>query len=496
MTAEAHLSRRVGETQPAGKVSLAALSSPNELIGQTLRGTYLIKRAIAIGGMGVVYEAEHVRLRGRVAIKIVLRSLEKRPEVMARFRREAEIVAQLGHPHIVKVFDVDETDAGEPYIVMELLVGRTLADRLDEAAPLPVLEALRVTSQVASALASAHARGVVHRDLKPENVFLVRVDNEPDFVKVLDFGISKVTSSRSNLTAERSVIGTPGYMAPEQATANRGVDHRADQFALACIAYELLSGSAPFQGENPAATLYQVVHEQPSPMSRVAPWLPGAFDAVIARALSKDPLDRFASISRFAWALENAAATAGMGEGRRRTTEPRTRSRQRTLRETGAGSYRVSTPRSERISQTERTPPPPRSSSGPHSVRDAGRLVDQARAALEAGEHDDAVGWAEKVMELLVYGGDPSVFKSFRGLVPLLDEIFSTRVGGTSVVVRPGTAARAVRSMNLSPRAAALLALVEGPMTVADVLEQSGMPRRDAIRLLAGLLRRGALTRH
>ena len=168
--------------------------------------------------MGWVYEARQIRLNKRVAVKVMSRELAANREALARFHREAEITSQLGHPHLVNVTDFGTTDAGEPYLVMEYLDGQDLDHRLRRDSRLPLEVAVDITKQVASALDAAHAEGVVHRDLKPANIFLVRVRGEADFVKVLDFGVSKIKAARTKLTRATAVIGTPEYMSPEQAT--------------------------------------------------------------------------------------------------------------------------------------------------------------------------------------------------------------------------------------------------------------------------------------
>src|SRR4051794_20288861 len=167
--------------------------------------------------MGAVYEGTQLRLTKPVAIKVLARELSSNEEALARFRREAEVTSQLGHPHIVQVFDFGETATGEPYLVMEYLEGEDLERRLARVGRFSLLATVKVVKQVASALAVTHARGIIHRDLKPGNVFLQRLEGEDDFVKVVDFGISKVHMAATRLTGENAVLGTPGYMSPEQA---------------------------------------------------------------------------------------------------------------------------------------------------------------------------------------------------------------------------------------------------------------------------------------
>ena len=288
-----------------------------ELVGRVLAGVYRITRLIGEGGMGAVYEAVHLRLNKRVAVKLMSRELASNVEALARFHREAEITSRLGHPHLVNVIDFGSTDTGEPYLVMEYLDGEDLDHRIRRDSRLPLETAVEITKQVASALDAAHAEGVVHRDLKPANIYLVKVRGEADFVKVLDFGVSKIKAARTKLTRATAVIGTPDYMSPEQATGLiEEIDHRADQWALGCIVWEMLSGHAPFIADDMAALFYQVIHMDPHPLSRRAPGLPPEVEPVLRRALAKQAAERYPSIKDFSRAFE-AAAT-----GRQRDVTP------------------------------------------------------------------------------------------------------------------------------------------------------------------------------
>ena len=278
------------------------------LVGAVLGGVYQVTRLIGEGGMGWVYEARHLRLNKRVAVKLMARELASNQEALARFHREAEITSHLGHPHLVNVMDFGTTDAGEPYLVMEYLDGDDLDHRIRRVGRLPLDVAVEITKQVASALAAAHDEGIVHRDLKPANVFLVKVRGEADFVKVLDFGVSKIKAARTKLTRATAVIGTPEYMSPEQATGMiEEIDHRADQWALGCIAWEMVSGRAPFIADDMGALFYQVINMDPHPLARRVPDLPPGVEPVLRRALAKRITDRFPSIKDFSRALEAAA---------------------------------------------------------------------------------------------------------------------------------------------------------------------------------------------
>ena len=278
------------------------------LIGTTLDGVYAIKRLIAEGGMSAVYEAVQVRLNQRVAVKVMARELASNPEALARFRREAEIASRLRHPHLVTVMDFGTAPDGQPYLVMEHLEGIDLDQRIRKVGSLPLDAVVNITQQVASALGAAHDEGIVHRDLKPANLFLVELPGEPDFAKVLDFGISKIRAATTQLTKASAIIGTPNYMSPEQATGMIDeIDHRTDQWALACIVWEMLSGRPPFASDDVSAVFYQVIHLEPQPLRNRAPELPPAVETVLRKALSKNQTDRFASVKDFANALAGAA---------------------------------------------------------------------------------------------------------------------------------------------------------------------------------------------
>jgi serine/threonine protein kinase len=275
-------------------------------IGIVLQGTYRIIRPLAEGGCGEVYLAAHTRLPGRFAVKLLHRSLAQDSDALSRFRQEAEITSSLRHPHIVQVFDFNVTDTGVPFLVMELLEGKLLSQRISAVGAVDPTTAAHIIDQIANALSAAHARGIVHRDLKPENVMLLTAAGVEDFVKVLDFGISQA-SWRPRLTEGERVAGTPQYMAPEQAQGLREqIDHRSDQFSLAAIAYTLFTGREPFRGENPIAVLYEVVHTDPTLPSQILPALGPEIDAVIMRGLAKESADRYPDVVAFASALRAA----------------------------------------------------------------------------------------------------------------------------------------------------------------------------------------------
>ena len=284
--------------------------SMEALIGTVLvDGSYRVERLIGEGGMGAVYEATHLRLAKRVAVKVMARELASNPEALARVHREAMVTSGLGHPHIVQILDFSTTPSGEPFLVMEFLDGEDLDHRLRRIGLLPAAKVVHIVKQVASALAATHAKTIVHRDLKPANIYLLEVAGEIDFVKVLDFGISKVRSATTKLTRTSSVMGTPNYMSPEQAKGQvEDIDESTDQWALACIVWECLAGEGPFVGENVPSILFQIVHEPPPSLAVKVSGLCPQVEEVLLRALAKNKNDRFANVNDFALALDGAVA--------------------------------------------------------------------------------------------------------------------------------------------------------------------------------------------
>ena len=289
-------------------MSDGAAQPDDALVGRILHDTYRVMRKIAEGGMGAVYAAEHARLPNkRFAIKVLHPGVAKLPQVFERFRREAMIASELGHPNIVDVLDFFETREGQPFLVMEYLEGQDLAAVLRARGRLSPDLLEQVLSQVGSALAAAHELGVVHRDLKPENIFVTDLESGTPTVKVLDFGISKIRDSKSVVTQAQAVMGTPYYMSPEQAEGQvEDIDHATDIFALGTICYEALTGKLPFDAPTMPGVIYKICHAEPEPPSLVWPVLPPQVDSVIAMALAKKKEDRFLKVSDFVSALVSA----------------------------------------------------------------------------------------------------------------------------------------------------------------------------------------------
>ncbi|MCC7542569.1 MAG: serine/threonine protein kinase [Deltaproteobacteria bacterium] len=283
---------------------------PDPFVDRTLGGLYRIVSRIGVGGMGVVYLAEHVHIGKRFAIKVLSRSVAQHPQAVERLKQEAITASKIEHDNIVSIISFDRTDDGDVFIVMELLRGRDLARDLEHGR-IPLERALRITYQVCRALGAAHDAGVVHRDLKPENIFLTE-KNGHDFVKLLDFGISKVKRADMEsvrMTKTGQLVGTPLYMSPEQARGETDVEPTADVYALGVILYEMCCGSPPFEAENYFQLLWKHGSETPETPRKRCPeaGIPEAVEAVILKALEKDPRDRYQSMDELEAALLAAA---------------------------------------------------------------------------------------------------------------------------------------------------------------------------------------------
>jgi eukaryotic-like serine/threonine-protein kinase len=269
-----------------------------------LASKYRVVRVVGEGGMGVVYEGLHERLGQRVAIKVVRLDEERtNDEFIKRFEREARTAAKLQGPNVARVSDVDTLPDGTPFMVMEFLEGTDLDFELANRGPLPVQEAVGYVLQACSAVAEAHAHGVVHRDLKPHNLFLA-VDSGKRVVKLLDFGISRIESEQEkSVTLTRSSLGTPLYMSPEQIRSSRHADERSDIWSLGVILYELLTGRTPFDGESPSAVIAAITADVPDPPNVLCSDVPPTLAAAVMKALQKSPALRYQKVAEFAEAV-------------------------------------------------------------------------------------------------------------------------------------------------------------------------------------------------
>jgi serine/threonine-protein kinase len=274
--------------------------------GQILGGKYRVDRVLGAGGMGMVVAATHLQLEERVAIKFLLPEALQNSEAVARFGREARAAVKIRGEHVARVIDVGSFDNGAPYMVMEHLDGRDLSALLKERGAFQPWDAVDAILQACEALAEAHALGIVHRDLKPANLFMTRRPDGTPSVKVLDFGISKVTNASASdnaMTKTSAVMGSPLYMSPEQMTASRDVDARTDIWAIGVVLYELLTGRAPFCAETLPEICGLILMATPAAVRDFSPSTPEALQVAVLRCLEKDRSRRFQSVSELAQAL-------------------------------------------------------------------------------------------------------------------------------------------------------------------------------------------------
>jgi eukaryotic-like serine/threonine-protein kinase len=276
--------------------------------GTLVAGKLRVVRLLGAGGMGAVYEVEHELTKHRRALKLLHARYKIYPELIQRFLREASAAGRIGNPHIAETFDAGELESGDPYLVMELLKGETLADLLRRKQRLTISEAAELVRQACTGVQAAHDAGIVHRDLKPENLFVIERDHRP-FVKILDFGISKfdphLTGGEMSTTREGTSLGTPLYMPPEQVRGDKRVDARADVYALGVILYECVTGRRPYEAET-LAHLAVLIHEGlAEPMMRLRPDAPPAFAEVVHRAMANKAELRYATARELADALAN-----------------------------------------------------------------------------------------------------------------------------------------------------------------------------------------------
>ncbi len=306
-------------------VSVQAHGPADPLVGTVLLGQFRIDRRIGEGGMGAVYRARQLSVGRDVAIKLLHPDLAGSADAAKRFEREGRIGGAIDHPNVVRVFLSGRLRDGSLYLVMELLEGITLAELLREQPLLPIGRALHILEQIALAIGAAHDEGVIHRDVKPENVFLVRKNRDPDYVKLLDFGIARRTQPEEGgrLTAAGLVLGTALYISPEAASGGH-VDARSDVYSLGVLAYRMLSGVMPFDASSAAGLLIKHLQQPPPPLvAHGGPPVPHAIADVVMRALAKTPAARYPDANELAEALADAATRAGVEFGRPRTGEMR-----------------------------------------------------------------------------------------------------------------------------------------------------------------------------
>jgi serine/threonine-protein kinase len=288
--------------------------------GQILDGKYRIIRELGSGAMGAVYEGENIRIRRRVAIKVLLPAIARNRDAVQRFEREAQAAARIGSDHIVEVLDLGTMPDGGFYMVMEYLEGQTLKQRIRASGRLGPKVVAPMVQQVLFGLEMAHQAKIIHRDLKPDNVFLMREHTgQKDFVKILDFGVSKFNplsaDDEMSMTRTGAVVGTPFYMAPEQAKGARDIDHRSDLYSVGVILYEAITGQVPFHAGTFNELIFKIVLEQPAAPETFVPDLDPSFSRIVRRAMAREPNDRYQNAGEFRDALSMWLHTGSDGLG-------------------------------------------------------------------------------------------------------------------------------------------------------------------------------------
>jgi serine/threonine protein kinase len=278
------------------------------IAGTIVSNRYVIVRLIGEGGMGAVYEARHINLGKRVAIKFLSKEFARDTGSVERFHQEAQIAGTLGHLNICEVSDFGMTDDGLPFLVMEYLEGESLSSILQREKKLPPDVASGIMKQVLGALEEVHGRGIIHRDLKPDNVFITNIKGHGLIVKLLDFGISKILKPKDpslRLTRTGTMIGTPYYMSPEQVRASKNIDHRTDLFSCGVIFYEMVTGRVPYGGESFNEVLTRILEEPFPDPRKIVPDLEGGLVKILERSMAKNPSKRFESAGRFRAEIEH-----------------------------------------------------------------------------------------------------------------------------------------------------------------------------------------------
>ena len=281
-------------------------SNSRDLTGKKIGGKYVVRAVLGEGGMGTVFEAEHITIGRAVAVKVLHPQQARKKDAVKRFHQEARAAGAIGHPNICEVYDLGTLDDGSPYLVMEKLMGETLADRIASEGGLPFDDVIDVLTQVLSGLVAAHEKRIVHRDIKPENVFLTKRVGCPPVAKLLDFGVSKIMAviggerdEDLDLTRTGMVMGTPYYMSPEQARGDRNLDARVDLYACGVIMYEALTGRRPYTAANYNALLLQILTTRPRPARELRPALPSGFDQVLDKSMARAREDRYQTAAEF-----------------------------------------------------------------------------------------------------------------------------------------------------------------------------------------------------
>lgn len=404
----------------AGGVSESGLSA-----GTILSGRYRVLERLGAGGMGEVYAVEHLRIGRCFAAKILRAELARDPSTVRRFTRETREVAKLASEHVVSVVDSGTTADGVPFLVMEQLRGCNLRELLEREGPLAVPRAVGLCLDVCLGLRVAHAAGLVHRDLKPANLFVTRRDGGEELCKILDFGIARLEGGES--TEHGPVLGTARYMAPEQLRERGEVDRRTDIYALGSILYECLAGRPPHQGERIERIVYAIMNERPRPLAELVESLPAELSSVVARAIERNPSDRFANADEFIAALSPLSRRFHTPPLRSDAGEVTanlpgaTRQRARGASRRGVALVGLAGTLVASAAIAWQTRAPRTKSSAREPSRDALAFATQAQSAPQLGTRADELRPVEQAVppvESVPSGSKPSKSRTISGAVP------------------------------------------------------------------------------
>lgn len=292
----------LGELNPAITIGL---------MGKVIDGKYKVESMIGEGGMAVVYKANHMQMERTVVIKVMQETLLVNKTSIERFERECKLTAKLNHPNIVSVYDVGRINDVQPYLVMEYIKGESLADKISRQGAMPITTAANIIVQICRGLQEAHSQGIIHRDLKPENVLLQEKTDRPDWVKIVDFGISHLLQGPKRLTKTGKMIGTPEYIAPEQ-LKDRAIDVRTDIYSLGIMMYELLAGRVPFESESAESVLMKHLMVEPAPLSTYRDDIAenSHLHTIVHKCLNKNPDERYQSVTELRLDVEQVLNSA------------------------------------------------------------------------------------------------------------------------------------------------------------------------------------------
>jgi len=435
--------------------STTSTPSPAPGPGTQIAGKYRVERTLAKGGMGVVVLVRHEVLGQLAVIKLLLPSVAGSPGASERFLREARAAANLRSDHVARVFDVGALDDGTPYMLMEYLDGNDLAQELDRRGRLPVAEAVDHTLEALDAVSEAHAIGVIHRDLKPSNLFLVTKPDGSRQVKVLDFGISKVTSelgaADGAVTAENALLGSPAYMSPEQVRSSKDVDGRTDVWSLGVVLYELVTGRRAFDAPSMGAILSQILADDVPALTRVLPGADAGLERVIQRCLARDRDARYPSAAAMREAL------APFGTARATHAAPASAATDAVMARTGdrgaSGTQTTVAVSSERL-----VTPAPSDTAAPPGKRRAAPIVLGVAVLVVVGIWLVGRGGVTVSRE-----GEPAAQP--RGVV-------------TNIVVTPGTTVPPTASAPIAPSASASAPAPIAPSSSASAAPSASAPAR------------------